>query len=99
MCIRDRIKTGLVPVAHHRALRDVEQRCDFGEGKAAEEMQIDQFRERFVHGGELIERVADALEIERIAGELARLGRYRGDLEPRTSVSYTHLTLPTSDLV
>ena len=75
------VEARLFPAALNRPLRDPPHRRDFGEGEAAEEFQVDDFRERRLDGGELVERVADRLEPARVDRRVGDVRAQGGDLE------------------
>src|SRR5262245_4474190 len=54
------VDSRFLPVALHAALGDTPHPGDFGEREAAEELQIDDLRERRIDLGELVERFAEA---------------------------------------
>ena len=53
----------LVPVALHRALGDATHRRNFGEAETAEELQLDQLRQRRLDRGQLVERPVQLLQV------------------------------------
>src|SRR5215218_6740165 len=78
-----KIDPSLVPVPLHRALARPPETRDLGEGEAAEELEVDDMRDPRLHGGELVERLAEPLDLlgvvrERVAHILAV---DRGELE------------------
>src|SRR5262249_41681852 len=75
------VDAGLFPLPLDGAFGDPTHRGQLDEGKAAEELEVHNFRQRAVDLGELIERVADPGELRLFPGALCRLAVKRGDLE------------------
>src|SRR5215207_2283583 len=74
----------LPPVAPYRALRPVAKRGDLAEGVAAEEVEVHEFGEPRLEGGQLVERVGEAVELDGGTSGLLGGGRdvgSEGDLE------------------
>src|SRR3954447_23947789 len=84
-----KIDPRLVPMPLHRALAQSPEIRDLGEGETAEELEIDDVRDLRLHGGELVERPAEPLDLLGIArrGRVAHvLVVDRGDLEAATAL-------------
>src|SRR6185437_850488 len=71
----------LFPVTLDRALRHTTQGANFGEGQAAVELQIDNFRQRRLYSRELFERIGNVLQRSRVSALRATGGAERGDFE------------------
>src|SRR5215203_4531676 len=75
------VEAAFFPVALDRPLRDAAHRGDLGEREAAEELQLDDFRQLRFDLGELVERVADHDERRRVHHAVGVIGAERGDVE------------------
>src|SRR5215210_106522 len=85
-----KIDPRFVPMPLHRALADPAEVCDLGEGEAAEKLEIDDLRDLRLHGGELVERLAEPFDLIGIArrGRVAHvLAVDRGHLEAAAALS------------
>src|SRR5215213_7383613 len=58
-----KIDSRFVPVPLHCALADPAEARDLGEGKAAEKLEVDDLRDLRLHGGELVERLAEPFDL------------------------------------
>src|SRR4051794_7427964 len=79
-----KIDPRLVPLPLHRALAGAPEARDLGEGEAAEELELDHLGDLRLHGGELVERLAELLDLVGVAqrGRAVHvLAVERGDLE------------------
>ena len=75
------VDASLFPVTLNRPFRRAAHRGDLGERKAAEELEVDNLRERGIDLGQLIERVGDAGDLAEVGKALDDVGAQRGDLE------------------
>src|SRR5262249_40349034 len=78
-----KIDPRLVPLPLHRALAGAPEARDLGEGEAAEELELDDLRDLRLHGGELVERLAEPLDLLGVVRRRAAqaLAVERGDRE------------------
>src|SRR6185436_10273877 len=78
-----KIDPRFVPMPLHRALAHAAEARDLGEGETAEEFEVDDVRDLRLHGGELVERLAEPFDLFGIArrGRAHVLAVDRRDLE------------------
>ena len=81
----------LFPISLDRALRYAAHRGDFSKRKPAEEFQVDDLCKPRIHLGQLVDRIADALQVV-FVGRAINDRRRRGDLEHAATLHGTATT-------
>src|SRR5262245_11631519 len=78
-----KVDSRFVPMPLHGALAHSAEARDLGDGETAEELEVDDVRYFRLHGGELVERLAEPLDLFGIArrGRVHVLAVDRRDLE------------------
>ena len=74
---RCRYSARFLPLALHGALGQTVHRADFREREAAKELEVDDLGERGIHARQLVERIADVLQLG-LVGDRVRHSRCRG---------------------
>src|SRR4029079_10848405 len=83
------VEPALFPVPLNGPFRYPPHRGDLGERQPAEELQIDDFSELGLDLGQLVERVADANERDRVGEAFRVMGTQRRDPEQTTQCCRT----------
>ncbi|HEV8337221.1 MAG TPA: hypothetical protein VGR67_12455 [Candidatus Polarisedimenticolia bacterium] len=81
------IDARFLPLALHRALHRALERRDLGEGKTAEELEVDDFGQGGIGLAQIVERGADARQLAFVDRLAAGVRRQGSDLDPPISLS------------
>ena len=76
-----KIDARLLPLSLYRALGNAPHRRDFCEGETAEESQVDNFRQRWIDRGQVVQGLADGGEFPIVGESLHGLGSQPRNLE------------------